>query len=173
MPTNRLQKIVFGILMSLTMAFGMEIYNVAMQQGCAAMPGGLSSMTNAVFAQALPETAYMWLFVFFFSNLFGNGLGRKLAGSIIRPGQDNPFFIVLMISGCTVLVMCPTMSLVAAILFNVLLGGAPLCQLPAIWVGTLLKNFPMALLWNLFAAGPVTRLVFRTLFRRQLAAQPA
>jgi hypothetical protein len=40
----------------------------------------------------------------------------------------------------------------------------PVAQLPAIWVGTLIKNFPMALLWNLFAAGPVSRLVFGRFF---------
>lgn len=40
----------------------------------------------------------------------------------------------------------------------------PVSQLPGIWVGTLIKNFPMALLWNLFAASPVTRLVFGALF---------
>lgn len=39
-------------------------------------------------------------------------------------------------------------------------------QPPAIWVGTFIKNFPMALLWNLFAAGPVNRLVFSKCFSR-------
>ena len=48
------------------------------------------------------------------------------------------------------------------------LGGAPFTQLPAIWVGTVLKNFPMALLWNLFAAGPLTRLIFRGVCRRNI-----
>lgn len=67
-------------------------------------------------------------------------------------------------SGCTVLVMCPTMSLAASILFNVVLAGASPVQLPAIWVGTLIKNFPMALLWNLFAAGPLSRLIFSKCF---------
>ena len=71
-----------------------------------------------------------------------------------------------MISGCTVLIMCPTMSLVASLLFNIGLGVAPLLQLPAIWAGTVIKNFPMALLWNLFAAGPLTRLIFRAVCRR-------
>ena len=52
------------------------------------------------------------------------------------------------------------MSMIASILFNVILAGSPITQLPAIWVGTLIKNFPMALLWNLFAAGPITRLIF-------------
>lgn len=69
-------------------------------------------------------------------------------------------------SGCTVLVMCPAMSLVASILFNVVLAGASPVQLPAIWVRTLIKNFPMALPWNLFVAGPVSRLLFAKLFSR-------
>lgn len=53
------------------------------------------------------------------------------------------------------------------------LGGAPLTQLPAIWVGTVLKNFPMALLWNLFAAGPLTRLIFRGVCRRNIQLKSA
>lgn len=167
MPETKTEKIIFGVLMSVTMAIGMEVYNVAIKMGYNAMPGGLSNMTNQVFPDALVEAAYMWIFVFLFSNLWGNRLGHALAARIIRPEQDNPFFITLMISSCTVLVMCPTMSMVAAILFNVILAGNPVSQLAAIWVGTLIKNFPMALLWNLFAAGPLSRLLFRCLFRRK------
>lgn len=29
MPKNKVQGVIFGILMSLTMAYGMEVYNVA------------------------------------------------------------------------------------------------------------------------------------------------
>lgn len=165
MIKTRTEKLVFGILMSVTMAIGMEIYNVAIKMGYNTMPGGLSNMVNQVFLDALAEAAYMWIFVFLFSNLWGNRLGHALAEKIIRPEQDNPFFITLMVSSCTVLVMCPTMSMVAAILFNIILAGNPLSQLPAIWVGTVIKNFPMALLWNLFAAGPFSRLVYRKIFR--------
>lgn len=165
MIKTRTEKLVFGILMSVTMAIGMEIYNVAIKMGYNTMPGGLSNMVNQVFPDALAEAAYMWIFVFLFSNLWGNRLGHALAEKIIRPEQDNPFFITLMVSSCTVLVMCPTMSMVAAILFNVILAGNPLSQLPAIWVGTVIKNFPMALLWNLFAAGPFSRLVYRKIFQ--------
>ena len=165
MPETKTEKIIFGVLMSVTMAIGMEVYNVAIKMGYNAMPGGLSNMTNQVFPDALVEAAYMWIFVFLFSNLWGNRLGHALAEKIIRPEQDNPFFITLMISSCTVLVMCPTMSMVAAILFNVILAGNPVRQLPAIWVGTVIKNFPTALLWNLFAAGPFSRLVHGKIFR--------
>ena len=165
MIKTRTEKLVFGILMSVTMAIGMEIYNVAIKMGYNTMPGGLSNMVNQVFPDALAEAAYMWIFIFLFSNLWGNRLGHALAEKIIRPEQDNPFFITLMVSSCTVLVMCPTMSMVAAILFNVILAGNPVSQLPAIWVGTVIKNFPMALLWNLFAAGPFSRLVHGKIFR--------
>lgn len=167
MPKTKTQGIVFGIIMSMTMAYGMEVYNVASKMGYTTMAGGFSNMTNIVFWEALKEAAYMWIFVFLFSNLWGNRIGHGLADKIIRPGQDNPFFITLMISSCTVLIMCPTMSVVAAILFNIILGGAPVTQFPAIWIGTVLKNFPMALIWNLFAAGPVTRLLFRKIYRSE------
>ena len=156
--------------MSVLMALGMEVYNVAFKMSYNAMPGGLSNMTNAVFPDALKEAAFMWIFVFIFSNLWGNRIGHALASRIIRPGKDNPFFITLMISGCTVLIMCPTMSLVASILFNLILAGSPIIQLPAIWVGTVLKNFPMAFFWNMFAAAPFTHWLFGLMSREHTAA---
>ncbi len=163
MPRTKFQGIVFGLLMSITMAYGMEVYNVALKEG------GLSQMTNRVFQEALLETAYMWIFVFFFSSVWGNRLGHLLAGKICRQ-EDNPFLRTVFISSCTVLIMCPTMSAVAAVLFSIVLGGGSWSQFPAYWVGTLLKNFPMALFWNLFAAGPLSRLIFRRCFTRQPAS---
>lgn len=64
----------------------------------------------------------------------------------------------------TIVVMCPTMSMVASILFSVILAGRPVTELPAIWIGTVFKNFPMAFFWNMFAAAPFTRWLFRRLF---------
>ena len=90
--------------------------------------------------------------------------GAALAARLTDPKRDSTFIQGTIRSCCTVLIMCPTMSLVASILFNVILAGMPVAQLPAIWVGTLIKNFPMALLWNLFAAGPISRLVFAKCF---------
>lgn len=165
MPRTKKQGILFGILMSMTMAYGMEVYNVAIKMGYHMMPGGFSNMPNEVFFSALVEASYMWIFVFLFSNLWGNKIGNRIAKNLIRPEQDNPFFMQLVVSGCTVLVMCPTMSMVAAILFNIILAGAPITQLPAIYVGTVLKNFPMALIWNIFAAKPVSVLIFKNIMR--------
>ena len=164
MPKNKAQGVIFGILMSITMAYGMEVYNVAWKMGVPTMPGGFSNMTNDVFPSALVEASYMWLFVFLFSNLWGTRGGAALAARLTDSKRDSTFIRGTIRSCCTVLIMCPTMSLVASVLFNVILAGMPVAQLPAIWVGTLIKNFPMALLWNLFAAGPTSRLVFAKCF---------
>lgn len=165
MPKNKVQGIVFGLLMSYFMAIGMEVYNIAVKQGFAVTVGGFSNMTGAVFPAALLEASYMGLFVFVTSNLWGNRIGAAFAKKHTDPARDNPYFCRLMRQAGTVAVMCPTMSLVASLLFNVTLGGAPLSQLPAIWAGTVLKNFPMAFFWNMFAAAPLSHLVFGLLFR--------
>lgn len=170
MPKTKGQGIVFGLIMSYTMAIGMEVYNIAIKMGFNLQIGGLSSMTNAVFPAALLEASYMGLFVFLFSNLWGNRCGASFAARHTDPERDNPYFCRLMRQAGTVAVMCPTMSLVASVLFNVILAGQPAVQLPAIWVGTVLKNFPMAFFWNMFAAAPFTRWLFGKLFPEKTSA---
>jgi hypothetical protein len=171
MPKTKVQGVIFGLIMSYAMAYGMEVYNVAIKLGYNTQAGGFSNMTNAVFWDALVEASYMGLFVFLFSNLWGNRLGAKIGARHCDPAKDNPYYCQIMRQTGTVAIMCPTMSLVASILFNVILAGNPWTQLPAIWVGTLLKNFPMALCWNLFAAAPFTRWLFRLLFARKNTAE--
>ena len=96
MPKTKKQGIIFGIIMSMTMAYGMEVYNVAIKEGLHLTNGGFSNMTNSVFLDAFFEAAYMWIFVFIFSNLWGNKIGHALAEKIIRPEQDNPFLLLLL-----------------------------------------------------------------------------
>ncbi len=160
MPKTKIQKIIFGLLMSYSMAFGMEIYNIAVKMGFSQQAGGLSSMTNDVFLPALVEMSYMGAIVFLCSNLWGNRIGASFAQKHCNITKDNPYFCMLLRQAGTVAVMCPTMSLVATILFNIVLNGDSIWQLPAIWVGTVLKNFPMAFFWNFFAAAPFTRWFF-------------
>ncbi|MCD8054645.1 MAG: hypothetical protein LUF00_11545 [Lachnospiraceae bacterium] len=160
MPKTKTQGIIFGLIMSYAMAYGMEVYNVAIKEGVNLFAGGLSNMTNIIFWEALKEAAYMGLFVFITSSLWGNRLGAGFMERHCDPQRDNPYFCQLMRQAGTVAVMCPTMSLIASILFNVILAGASFTQLPAIWVGTVLKNFPMAFFWNMFAAAPFSHWIF-------------
>lgn len=160
MPKTKVQGVVFGLLMSYVMAYGMEVYNVAIKEGFNLNVGGFSTMTNQVFLGALIEASYMGAFVFITSSLYGNRLGAAFAERHTDVTRDNPYFCRVMRQAGTVAVMCPTMSMIASILFNVILAGQSLVNLPAIFVGTLLKNFPMALFWNMFAAAPFCHFVF-------------
>ena len=177
MIKTKTQGIIFGVIMSYAMAYGMEVYNMAIKMGFSLQPGGFSSMTNIVFWEALKEAAYMGLFVlllelrimlpicFVMSFFFLDPLAQRIAFAQVAPGVDKPILVTLVRAGVTVALMCPTMSLVASILFSVILGGASWVQLPAIWVGTVLKNFPMAFLWNFFAAAPFSHWLFGKIFQ--------
>lgn len=83
-------------------------------------------------------------------------LAIKLAFRIVNPEKDNPFFITLAISCMIVCLMCPTMSLIATLLF-----ANPGSQVVAVWLQKLALNFPMALCWQVFFAGPGVRNFFK------------
>jgi len=170
MPRTKTQGVIFGLIMSYAMACGMEVYNIAIKEGFSLKPGGFSSMTNQVFLDALIEASYMGVFVFIFSSLWGNRIGAAFAEKYTDPSKDNPCFCRIMRQAGTVAIMCPTMSLCASILFNVIMAGASVTQLPAIWAGTVLKNFPMAFFWNMFAAAPFTHWLFGRLFTAPAAS---
>ena len=78
-------------------------------------------------------------------------------------GRDNPLLVTLAVSGCTVMVMCPSMSLIATALFTGIDS-----EFFARFLATLYRNLPWALLWQIFSAGPATRGVFRAIFHKQL-----
>ncbi|MGI6557360.1 MAG: hypothetical protein ACOX1H_08710 [Pseudoramibacter sp.] len=164
MPRTKKQGIFFGLLMSYIMAYGMEVYNVAIKQGFNLNVGGFSTMTNHVFVDAAIEASYMGAFVFITSSLWGNRIGAAFAKRHTDPAKDNPYFCRIMRQAGTVSIMCPTMSLIASILFNLILAHANPINLPAIWVGTVIKNLPMAFFWNMFFAAPLTHWIFGKLF---------
>lgn len=91
-------------------------------------------------------------------------LATKLAFTVVRP-IDRPQIITYTISTMIVCLMCPTMSLIATLLFKTPSFGT--------WIQTWGMNMPMVLIWQLLFAGPLTRLIFRNLFRKQLAESAA
>ena len=151
MPKNKKQGIIFGIIMSYAMAYGMEVYNVAIKEG-------------VNLAEDLETLRNCWLSEYYQSSLWGNRIGAAFAARHCDPQKDNPYICRILRQAGTVAIMCPAMSLVASILFNVILAGAPVTRLPALWAGTLLKNFPMAFFWNMFAAAPFSHWLFGKIF---------
>ena len=158
MPKTKLQDAVFTALMATLMVYGMVVYNISLDLG------GVSARS---FRLALHELPLMAAIAFVLEFFVVGKLAAKLAFTVVRP-TDRPQIITYAISLMIICIMCPTMSLVATVIFTGVDG-----QFIANWFDTIRRNFPMALLWQLFAAGPATRWCFRKIFKKQLAAQAA
>ena len=136
MPKTKLQDAVFTALMATLMVYGMIVYNISLDLG-------------GVSAQSFRIAFELEFFVV-------GKLAAKLAFTVVRP-TDRPQIITYAISLMITCIMCPTMSLLATLLF----------QQPSFfaWLQTFALNLPMALLWQLLYCGPFVRLVFRALMR--------
>lgn len=151
MPQTKVQNIVYTVIMAIIMVYGMIVYNVALNTG---------GVTNATFVMALHEMPIMVPIAILLEFFVVEKLATRLAFTVVRP-TDHPQVITYAISTMIVCIMC-TMSLIATLLFKEPGFGT--------WVQTRGCNMPMALIWQLLFAGPLTRLIFRNIFRGQLNA---
>lgn len=156
MPKTKFQSIIFTLLMAFAMVYVLICYNIALDQG------GLSNQT---FVLALHELIIMWPIAFLLEMFVVEKAATVLAFRFVTPKQERPIFILLAMSSMIVCLMCPLMSFVATILFK-----NPGAQLIPMWLQTTAMNFPVALCWQVFYAGPLVRLIFGVIFRKQLIA---
>ena len=133
--------------MAFVMVYAMVCYNIAIDKG---------GMSNEIFLIAFHEIPIMWPIAIILEMFVFEKLAIKLAFRFVNPEKDNPFFITLGISCMIVCLMCPTMSLIATLLF-----AHPGLQVIAVWLQKLALNFPMALCCQVFFAGPGVRNFFR------------
>ena len=138
----------FTIVMAAIMVYGMIVYNVALNT---------NGVTNATFVMALHEMPIMVPVAFVLEFFVVEKLATALAFTFMKP-TDRPQFITYAISLMIVCIMCPVMSLIATVLFKEPSFGT--------WVHTWGCNMPMALCWQLLYCGPLTRAIFRLMFRR-------
>ena len=90
-------------------------------------------------------------------------------------GMNNQIFLLafhefpsMVISAITVCFMCPIMSFIA----TELLQGVN-SDLIANWLQIAVRNFPMALCWQIFYAGPLVRWIFGKIFRQSKEREAA
>ncbi len=152
MPKNKFQDFIFTVIMASIMVYGMVVYNVALNTG------GVSGQT---FLSALHELPIMIPVAFVLEFFIVGKIARYLAFKVMKP-TDRPQFITYAISICICCIMCPTMSLVATILFKTPSFGT--------WIQTWGMNFPMAICYQMFYCGPLVRLIFRLIFERKKGA---
>ena len=146
MPKTRAQRIVFSVLMAFAMVYGMELYNQAL------LAGGLKTeLFLAPFSEILPLMIAVIVLETFIGERFVGYCMRKT----IDPKRCPEVLTIILRGAFTCWCMCPMMSLVATVAFK----QPPASEFIATWLQTVACNFPMALLWQLFVAGPVVRAV--------------
>ena len=155
MPKTLLEKVVFTIVMATIMVYGMIVYNVALNTG---------GVTNATFLMALHEMPIMVPVACILEFFVVEKLATALAFTFMRP-TDRPQFITYAISLMIVAIMSTVMRLVASVLLKEPSFG--------MWVHTWGCNMPMALCWQMLYCGPLSRFIFRLVFRRGKAENPA
>lgn len=153
MPKNKFQEVVFTVIMVFFMVYAMICYNISLNIG---------GMKNEVFLSAFHELVIMGPIAFILDFLIVGKIAKAKAFKMVNIEKDNPFHLVLAISFVSVIFMCPLMSLAATILFKN--AGS---EIIAVWLETTVKNFPMALCWQIFFAGPIVRAVFGAIFREK------
>lgn len=151
MPKTKFQEVIFTILMVFVMVYAMICYNISLNIG---------GMANHVFLDAFHELVIMGPVAFILDFFLYGSLSKKLAFRIVNPAEDKPIMIILAISSITVCLMCPSMSIVATLLFK-----NPGKEVIAIWLQTTALNFPMAFFWQIFFAGPLVRKIFGGIFK--------
>ena len=152
MPKTKFQDFIYTIIMFIIMVYAMICYNVAVNMG---------GMSNKVFIAALGELPIMGTIAFCLEFFLIGKLSQKIAFKMVNPKEEKPIFINIAISSVIVSFMCPIMSLIGSLLFG--FNGAS--NIIANWLQTFTLNFPMALCFQIFYAGPFVRIIFNKIFK--------
>lgn len=155
MPKTKFQSVIFTILMVFVMVYCMSVYTISLKLG---------ALSDQVFYLAIKE---MWLeYVVVFCLIFFviTNTARKLAFKIIEPGSMPPIFTILSIQCFTVCQIVPVITLFATLVHNGVSQNW-FCQ----WIQLAVICFPMALCTQIFFAGPLVRLIFRTIFKSSIS----
>ena len=150
MPKTKFQNVIFTLMMSFLMVYAMICYNIALN---------IKEMNNQVFLDAFHELVIMWPVAFLLEFFVVDNLAHKLAFKVVTP-KDRPFVITLAISFYIICIMCPIMSLIATLLFKTISS-----QIIAVWLMTVIFNFPMAFFWQICYCGPFIRFIFSKMFK--------
>ncbi len=154
MPKTKFQSVVFTCLMAFCMVYCMTVYTVALKFG---------GLEYSVFVISIKE---MWLeFIIVFCLIFFviTNNAKKLAFRIVDPSKARPIEITLPMQCMTVCQIVPLITLIATFIHNGFSANW-FCS----WIELIVTCFPMALCLQVFYIGPLVRLIFRNLFKKQL-----
>ncbi|MGN0141677.1 MAG: hypothetical protein ACI4AD_05570 [Roseburia sp.] len=103
--------------------------------------------------------------------LMGSPCSFKLASRMFNPQETHPMIFETAIICATVVLMCPAMSFLAAILYYPYALGFHVATLLANWLKLVCFNLPFAFFSQIFFIQPFVRAVFKLVFGREHKGQ--
>ncbi len=158
MPKTKAESVFFTAITAWMMVYGMTLYNIVLASG---------SFTNATFLYALQGMWVEFVIIFLLAYFVSGHLAKIFAFRVAQP-TDRPIFIILMIQTFTVV-----WQVAFASILGVEHGYGITAQFLPNYITCYARNFLVALPLQIFFVGPLARLIFRSLFRRERAAEPA
>ncbi len=154
MPKTTGQSIFFTAITAFFMVFIMTVYNMVLQT---------QEFSNSVFLTAFCSMWGEYIVIFLLAFFVSGKIAKFFAFRVVKP-TDRPIFIIFAIQ---------TFTVVVQVFFASFLGllhshGYNANFIPN-YICTYIQNFVMALPVQIFIVGPLSRLIFRTIFVRKSA----
>jgi hypothetical protein len=127
-----------------------------------------------MFGQMLPIWSVILIefcFAYALECLIGSPLSFKMACKMFDPKRNHPMIFETVIICCTVTVMCPAMSFLAAWFYYPYYNGFNIFTLLANWLKLVCFNFPFAFFTQIFFIQPLVRTVFGKIFAKDIKAR--
>lgn len=164
MPQTKLQKLIFALITVIITVPCFVFY-------CSSYEAG--GFTLDVIKNSWIFIPIEFVLAYLCEIFIGSPLSIKLALKAINPKKNDSMIVETAIICATVGIMCPLMSFLATIIYNGIIGvginGAPLntflINFIPYWLQKVTLNFPFALLSQLFFIQPLTRTIFRAIFK--------
>ena len=154
MPKTKLESVIFTAITAWIMVYIMTLYNTVLAKG---------SFTNSTFLIALKGMWIEFVIILLCAYFISSHVAKYFAFRVVAPG-DRPIVIILMIQVFTVV-----SQVALASILGVYHGYGFTNQFIPNYLVTYCKNFIMTFPVQLFIAGPIARLIFRKIFRRNEA----
>lgn len=181
MPRNQFQRMVFAFLTVVVTVHAYIFYSLYVVNGNTLMEiNGTNHVLDAINLQGgvymFGDFRPIWLVVitefilaYFLEVIMGSPLSFKLASRVFDPRRNHPMIFETAIICATVGLMCPAMSFLAAILYYPYYDGFNIITFFANWLKLVCFNFPFAYFTQLFIIQPFVRIVFKFIFRKDIA----
>ena len=165
MPQTKTEQLVYTMITCFFTVIGFVFYCMSYENG---------GILNVDLSLAWKFMLIEFVLAVLSAEFIGNPLATKAVSKVMDPKQNSEMVMIAATTCATAFIMCSWMSFLAQWLYSLIVPsimgvpvefGAFLATLIPLWLQTVVLNFPFALLGQLFIFQPLSRTLFRRIFR--------